>query len=315
VAGLYFEPATVEEAVSLAAKHGVKARFVAGGTDLVVLARKTRAGLPDVLISLHRIRELQGVRVGPDGSLWIGAGTSHAILESDSVVGASFTALADGSALIGSPATRHVGTLGGNLCNASPAMDTGSPLLVFGAWAEAASVEGTRTLPLAELFVGPGKTALEPGELLTGVTIPAPSSTAETTSVGSAYLRLDYRQAMEIAVVGAAAVVALADEGLVSHANLALTAVAPTCVLVPAASEALAGKEPSDDAIREAADATAEAARPINDVRASADYRRAMVPVIAGRALSYAVRRARGERIGVPATLAMTALNGPSEVA
>ncbi|MGQ0668317.1 MAG: FAD binding domain-containing protein, partial [Actinomycetota bacterium] len=291
-------------------------RFLAGGTDLVVLARKARAPLPEVMIALHRIDELQGVRGEPDGSLRIGAGTSHAVLESHPIVVRNFTALADGSALVGSPATRHVGTLGGNLCNASPAMETGSPLLVFGASAEVAGPVGTRTLRVAELFVGPGKTALELGELLTTVTIPGPASAlAGAAALGSAYVRLDYRQAMEIAVVGVAAFVALGGDGRVAGAALAITAVAPTCVLVPAVGEALAGREPSDGAIREAADLAAEVARPIDDVRAPADYRRAMVPVIARRALSFALRRARGDGIGVPATLAITAADGSSEVA
>src|SRR6266545_2087905 len=188
---LYFEPTTVEEAVSLAAEHGPQARFIAGGTDLVVLARKTRGILPDVLIALHRIDGLQGLHEGPDGSVWIGAGTSHAVLESHPLIVGPFAALADGAALVGSHATRHVGTLGGNLCNASPAMDTGSPLLVFGSTVEVSSVSGARALPLSELFVGPGKTALEPGELLTGVMIPPLSPpSVRAASFGSAYLRL-----------------------------------------------------------------------------------------------------------------------------
>jgi len=304
VGGRYFEPSTVAQAVSIAADHGPSARFVAGGTDLVVLARKRRDPLPDVLIALHRIGELQGVRSGPEGSVWIGAGTTHAVLESSSVVTGSFTALADGSALVGSPATRHVGTLGGNLCNGSPAMETGSPLLVFGGVAEIAGLSGRRSIPISELFVGPGATSLGSGELLTGVSVPgAAARFPGATSIGSAYLRLEYRQAMEIAVVGAAAVVAIARDGRVADASLALTAVAPTCILVPMVGDALTGRDPTDRVIDEAAELAAVTSRPIDDVRAPADYRRAMVPVVARRALRAAIRRARGEPIRVPASL------------
>ena len=112
--GRYFEPATIEDAVSLAAENE-GARFVAGGTDLVVLARKSREPLPEVLIAIHKIEELRGLAAATDGSIRIGAGTTHAVLEADPAIVRSFTALADGAALVGSPATRGAGTLGGNL--------------------------------------------------------------------------------------------------------------------------------------------------------------------------------------------------------
>jgi CO/xanthine dehydrogenase FAD-binding subunit len=168
-------------------------------------------------------------------------------------------------------------------------MEVGSPLLVYGATVEVAGPDGTRTLPVAELLVGPGQTALRPGELLTAVAVPEPAAGS-----GSAYLRLEYRQAMEIAVVGAAALVTL-ERGRVADARIALTAVAPTCVRAQAAEDALRGREPTPEALAEAAAASAAAARPIDDVRASAEYRRAMVPVIARRALERAVERARDE--------------------
>ncbi len=295
--GLYLEPDTIDEAVALAAEHGEDARFVAGGTDLVVLSRKTGQPLPPALIAIHRIAELRGVDVGHRGEARIGAATSHAMIEAHPAVVESWTALADGSAIIGSPATRHVGTIGGNLCNGSPAMETGSPLLVLGATVEAASPSGRRTFPVDELFAGPGRTSLEPGELLTAVTVPGTGS-----STGSAYVRLDYRLAMEIAVVGAAAVVRIGAGGRIEDARVALTAVAPTCVLVPGLADALRGELPAPEAFAEAGELAASVAQPIDDVRAPADYRRAMLPVIVGRTLEAATRRAAGERVAVPAT-------------
>src|SRR4029453_9593930 len=128
-------------------------------------------------------------------------------------------------ALVGSPATRHVGTVGGNLANASPAMELGSPLLVHDARVEVN--DGGRALPVAELLAGPGKTTLRPGELITRVVVPNPGP--------SAYMRLEYRRAMEIAVVGAAALLVLDDRGRVTTPRVALTAAAPTCIRAPSA--------------------------------------------------------------------------------
>ena len=174
-------------------------------------------------------------------------------------------------------------------------MEAGSPLLVLDAAVELASPAGRRTLPLADFLLGPAKTALADDELVAAVHVPAPPPRS-----GSAYLRLEYRRAMEIAVVGAAALVVL-DDGAVAEARVALTAVAPTCVRAPAAEDALRGREPAEAVLAEAAAASASHATPIDDVRAPADYRRAMVPVIVP-ARPRASRRAReGRRSEIPA--------------
>ena len=282
----YAEPRSVEQAAGILAELGPRAGVVAGGTDLVVGARSGKKPLPEAIVAVHRIAELEGMANG--AGLRLGALVTHGELESSELVRAGWSALSDASALVGSPATRHVGTIGGNLCNASPAAESASPLLVFGASVELRSAGGTRTLPVAEFLLGPGKSALAPGELLTGVTVPMLPERS-----GSAYVRLEYRQAMEIAVVGAAALVALDAGGRVAEARVALTAVAPTCVRAPAVEDSLRGKEPTAEALSAAAALAAEAARPIDDVRAPAAYRRAMVPVIVRRALERAVERAR----------------------
>jgi CO/xanthine dehydrogenase FAD-binding subunit len=314
--GLYIEPRTAEEAVGMLAEHGSDAVPVAGGTDLVVLARKRNAPLPSVLVALHRIDELKGLKEQPyDGhaiangepppimTLRIGAITPHAEIERHPLITEHFTALADGSALVGSPATRHVGTIGGNLANASPANDTGSALLVLGAMIEVTGADGIRSLGAEVFFEGPGRTALRHGELVTAVTLGGPPD--DRRRRGSAYIRLDYRQAMEIAVVGAAAMVKLADDsdgGAVEHAELALTAVAPTCIRIEGIAELVRGRDPDDPAAwDDAGRRAAEAAAPIDDVRAPAGYRAAMIPVIVRRAFDVAVRRARGDRVPVPA--------------
>lgn len=283
----YAEPRTVDEAVDVLSAHG-EAAVVAGGTDLVVGARAGRRSLSSTLVAIHRIAELRQIELMADGATRIGALVTHAELERGQAP--RLAALADAAALIGSPATRNVGTLGGNLANGSPAMETGSPLLVLGAEAELRSRLGRRLLPIEELLQGPHRTALERGELLTHVAIPR--SSAERA--GSAYVRLQYRQSMEIAVVGAATLVELDGAGRVMSARVALTAVAPTCILVPEIEAVLAGRDASPESIEETGRLAALAARPIDDIRAPADYRRAMVPVVVRRSLERALERARG---------------------
>jgi CO/xanthine dehydrogenase FAD-binding subunit len=285
---VYAEPRTVDEAIEALGQLGDEAAVVAGGTVLVVGARQGKKPLPDALVAIHRLVELETLAGGAGSPLYLGALVTHGVLESSSLVQERFAALADAAALVGSPATRHVGTIGGNLCNASPAMEAGSPLLVLGASVELTGPEGSRTVPVAEFLTGPGQTTLAAGELLTGVVVPELPERG-----GSAYVRLEYRRTMEIAVVGAAAMVALAADGKVAEARVGLTAVAPTCVLAPAAGDVLRGREPTADALAETAAAAAEASRPIDDVRATASYRRAMVAVIVRRALERAVERAR----------------------
>jgi CO/xanthine dehydrogenase FAD-binding subunit len=296
VSGAYFAAASVEEAVALLGEHD-GAALVAGGTDLVVGTRQGKRTLPQTLVAIHAVPGLDGIGE-EDGALAIGALATHDALERSEVVRGRWTALADACAIVGSPATRHVGTLGGNLANASPAVETGAPLVVFGAEVELRSASGSRTVPVEELWTGPGRTTADPGEMITGVRMPAPAEGS-----ASAYVRLEYRRSMEIAVVGAAALVTLAGDGTVADARVALTAVAPTIVRSPAAEAALRGREPTAEAIAAAAGAVHDAATPISDVRGSDRYRRAMIEVIAGRALTVAVRRARGEAVPVPATL------------
>jgi CO/xanthine dehydrogenase FAD-binding subunit len=290
----YFAPTTVADAVALLGEHH-DSSVVAGGTDLVVAARGGKYALPEVLVAIHRVNELN-TQAEEDDGLRLGALTSHAWIEGAPLVGSCWSALADSSALVGSPATRHSGTLGGNVMNASPAMDTGAPLLVFDAEAELRSVRGTRTVRIGELLAGPGRTTAERDELLTSVRLPvlAPAT-------GSAYVRLEHRRAMEIAVVGAAALVTLGEDGRVIDARIALSAAAPTCVRAWDAEHLLRGHRPGGTSFRDAAALATEAVRPITDVRASARYRKAMISVVVSRALAVATSRAEGRGVAIPA--------------
>jgi CO/xanthine dehydrogenase FAD-binding subunit len=262
------------------------ARAVAGGTDLVVGARQGKAVLPERLVAIDRLSELASLEE-VDGVLRLGTATTHARIANDPLVLARFTALADASAIVGSHATRAQGTIGGNVMNASPAADTVAPLICFGASLLLRSSSAARTVPVERFATGPGATRAEPGELLEAIEIPVPGA-----GTGSAYLRLDYRRQMEIAVVGVAAFVRL-DGNRVADAKIAITALSPTVERVPDAENVLVGTPGDDDALAAVGEAVASASKPISDVRASAAYRAAMAAVIARRAVTTAMARAR----------------------
>ena len=291
---------TLEEAL---AAVGSGARPVAGGTDLVVGARQGKAALPEAIVAIDRIEGLRGI-VEIDDGLRLGALATHEEIVASEVIRERFTALADASAIVGSHATRAQGTIGGNVMNASPAMDTGGPLLCFDASAILRSEAGGRTVPLDELWTGPGSTAALPNELLIGIALPAPKA-----RTGSAYVRLEYRRQMEIAIVGATAVLTL-DAGSVTDARVAVTALAPAIRRVADAETALIGSDGANGSIAAAARAAAVGSSPISDVRGSAEYRSAMAEVISRRAIIAALARARGEHVPVPASAATYATLG-----
>jgi len=289
---------TLEDAL---AALGSGARPVAGGTDLVVGARQGKAPLPDAIVAIDRIEALGGI-VADDDGLRLGALATHDEIVASAVICERFTALADASAIVGSHATRAHGTIGGNVMNASPAMDTGGPLLCFDASAILRSGSGERRVPLGDLWTGPGATIADPGELLVWIQMPSPEPTT-----GSAYVRLEYRRQMEIAVVGATAVVRV-DAGSVTDARVAVTPLAPTIRRVPEAEAALVGSDGGDEPVAAAARAAAAGSSPITDVRGSAGYRSAMAEVITRRAIVAALARARGQHVPIPASAATIAV-------
>ena len=288
----YVTARTVEEAVAALASG---ARAVAGGTDLVVGGRQGKKPLPESLVGIHRLTGLSSIKETTDG-LVLGALVTHAAIAASDLIRARYTGMADASALVGSHATRANGTIGGNVINASPAMDTGAPLLCLGARAELVGHGGSRLVDLAELWTGPGTTSARPDELLVSIHIPIPAP-----ETGTSYVRLQYRRQMEIAVVGSGVALTLLD-GMVTQAAVAIAALAPTIHRVVEAEAALVGTDGNPGAVEAAANAAAAAARPIGDVRASVDYRRAMAAVITRRAINAAMARARGETVAIPAS-------------
>jgi CO/xanthine dehydrogenase FAD-binding subunit len=291
VGGQFISPTALADALTAAAAGH---RPVAGGTDLVVGTRQGKWSLPENLVALDRIAELRGIQESA-GGLRIGATTSHADLAGHPVIRERWTAIADAASIVGSPATRHLGTLGGNLANASPAAETSGPLLCFEGQVEVRSTAGSRRIALVELFSGPGRTTLRPDELIVAVEL------SELAGAGSCYVRLEFRRQMEIAVVGATAVVRL-DGTVVREARIAITALAPTVRRVAEAESALVGTDGGPAAAAEAGRLAAEASTPISDVRASLEYRRAMAAVVVRRAITGAIARAHGETIPIPAS-------------
>lgn len=273
------------------------ARPIAGGTDLVVGSRQGKVELPEQLVAIDRLRELQMIDVAPDHTV-IGSGVTHATLMTDDVIVGQFTAIADAAALVGSPSTRNVGTIGGNVMNGSPAMDTGAPLVVLGAQARLTTSSGSRDVSLDELWTGPGQTSAAENELCTALIVPNRPATS-----GSAYVRLEYRRAMEIAIVGAAAAVEL-HGNTISSLRVALTAVAPTIIEL-SGTDRFIGEEIDSELLDAVQDAAAEQALPISDLRASDRYRRHTIGVMARRATDAARRRASGEHIAVPVNRAI----------
>ncbi len=243
------------------------AALMAGGTDLVPRSR-ARGGLPEDVILLQDVPELHGITSGK-GLLRIGAAATHAALLADPRVGRGLPVLARALACLASPAIRNMGSIGGNICTASPAGDTLPPLHVLEARVELAGREGVRELSLAEFILGPGRTALGPGEVLCAVLVPRP----EGFSLQH-FEKVGLRGAMAIAVVSLAAMLRLDGRGRVAEARLAWGSAGPAVVRCPAAEAALLGRRPTLSALRAAARHARAAVRPIDDLRASAAYRR-----------------------------------------
>ncbi len=230
---------TIDDALSALAGG---ARPIAGGTDLVVGARQGKAPLPDAIVAIDRIPGLRAIDAS-DGGLRLGALVTHGDIVASDDIRTRYTALADASAIVGSHATRAQGTIGGNVMNASPAMDTGGPLLCFGATATLRLASGQRSIELDELWTGPGSTSARADELLVALDVPSPAA-----GTGSCYARLEYRRQMEIAVVGATAVVTVEGDRVVG-ARVAITALTPTIRRVPEAESTLVGTDGAVDAV------------------------------------------------------------------
>jgi carbon-monoxide dehydrogenase medium subunit len=279
-------PETVEECLRVLGERGADAKLVAGGTDLVPQL-KNGVLKPACVVDLSGVAPLKSLRAD-DGGLRVGAAVTARALELDPRVRARYTALAESGALIGSVQVRNLATVGGNLCNAAPSADMAPPLLALEAEAVIAGPKGQRKVSLAEFFLGVRSTILAPDELLVELAVPAPGPRS-----GGQYLRHTPRRELDIAVVGVASQLTLAD-GVCRKARIALAAVAPVPLRATAAERALEGQRVTPDRIEQAAELAVGAARPISDQRGSADFRRHLVRTLARRTLTTALERAHG---------------------
>jgi carbon-monoxide dehydrogenase medium subunit len=282
----YHQPTSLAEAVDLGARFGDDGRFLAGGTDLIIQLHRGKLR-PGHVVSLHRVPGLDVIDA--NGVVRVGALVTHRALERFPGFRGRLRALIEGAEVVGGHQVRNVGTVGGNIVNASPAADVVPVLLTLDASVTCLGPEGERTLPLEELLVGPGRTARRPDELLTDVTfagLPPRSATA--------FLKAGRRRAMEISVVCVAARLTLDAGGeRCLEARLALGAVGPRTLRAHEAERFLEHRALTTEALREAARIAAAGCQPIGDVRASARYRRLLVATLVSRVLARCVERIR----------------------
>jgi len=282
----YEAPSTVAEAMRLLAAPGEGARVLCGGTDILI---QMRAGVrrPSRLVDVKGIPELRRISFDPKTGLRLGAAVACIEIFESALMRKHYPGLTEAAHLIGSTQIQSRASVGGNLCNGSPAADTTPALIALGAIAHLTGPGGEREVAVEEFVTGPGQTVLKPGELLVDLRIAAPRPHSS-----DCYLRLIPRNEMDIAVVGVGAALTLEGDKCVA-ARIALGAVGPTQILARKAGDSLIGKQLDAAALDNAARLASEAATPIDDMRGTAEYRRHVAGVLTRRALAGAAERAR----------------------
>ncbi len=282
----YEAPDTVDAAVALLAGATGLSRVLAGGTDLLV---QLRADLiePELVVDVKKIPEMCTI-TAENGGFRIGAAVTGAELGEHPALGKAYPGVVEAAELIGSTQIQGRATMGGNMCNASPAADCVPGLIAAGAMVTVAGPNGRRDVPVEAIATGPGQTSLAKGEIVTAFFLPSRPSRS-----GTAYLRFIPRTEMDIAVVGAGVGLALDDSGTCTAARVALGAVAATPLLVAAAGDALLGTPVDDTALQRAAAAASAACRPIDDKRGTKEYRIKIAGVLTERTARIALERAR----------------------
>ncbi len=282
----YREARTIDEAVDTLSRDD-GGRLLAGSTDVLIRWRQG-AWQPRYVLNIKRIPGLDEVHFSPDEGLRLGTLVKVRTLEQHPLIRQHYPGLAQAAAAFAGVQIRNLATVGGNVCNASPAGDTLPALLAYGAVCHLAGPSGTRDVPLADFFRGPSQTALQPAELLVELRLPSP-----VPHTGALYIKHSPRSTMDIATAGVASVVSLEGE-ICQHVRIVLGAVAPTIIRAPEAEALLTGHTPDAERLQQAAQATAAAASPIDDIRGTATHRRAIVAPLVQRTLHYAVQMAQG---------------------
>lgn len=282
----YHMPESLKEAYGLMEKHQGKARYIAGGTDVIV-RMKMRALEPDALVSLRHIDELRGIHW--NGGLRLGSMTLFRDIERDAEIFRAYPALAQAVRVLANPQVRNVATIGGNLANAAPSADCAPPLLVLEAVLTLEGPGGSREVPLEDFFKGPGQTCMEPSEVLKSISIPGMKQ-----GTGTAFLKTG-RVTQDIALINAAALVIM-DGAVCTTCRLAAGAVAPVPLRLKKAEQAVEGQKITPDLLERIKGLVEEGVSPITDVRSTESYRRVMSGVLAKRALAQAAKDAGGAK-------------------
>jgi len=278
----YLAPATLDEALSLLARYKGRAKVIAGGTDFVPKLKRREIGAPEHVIDLKAIPGLDNIKYDVSG-LSLGALVTIGAVETSAIIGEKFGVLAQAAQSMASPQVRNRGTIAGNICNAVPSADSAPPLLTLGAKLKLISLKGERIVGIEDFFTGPNQTAIANDEILEEIHIPHPPPNSQ-----GIYLKLTPRRAMDLAIVGVAVVVT-AQDGVCKDIRIALGAVAPTPIRARKAEAVLKGKKFDEEIIEKAAQTAAGQSKPIDDHRASAEYRRDMVEVLVKRAIKQAI--------------------------
>jgi len=285
----YVSPKSVDETAALLVGKNGNARVLSGGTDLIVQLREGRR-TTGLVIDIKNIPDLTQVTYDDNG-LRIGAATACRDICADPIVQEKYPGLVDGIHLIGGVQIQSRASVGGNLCNASPAADSIPALIVHNAVCHIIGQDGERTMPVEEFCVAPGKNAMQDGEFLAFIQVPVPQK-----NFGAHYLRFIPRNEMDIAVVGAGSGVVLDDDKKhFASARIALGAVAPTPLLASEAGAFLTGKAITHAGVKEAAQIAQSIAKPITDLRGTAEHRKHLVAVLVERTLDKAIERAGGK--------------------
>ena len=280
----YMAPVTIEEAVGLLAEHNGKAKVIAGGTDLV-LQMRNKIKKAEYVIDISGIPTLDYIKYDKKQGLSIGALTTVRDVEKSTELAQKYPVLCQAAGRLGSVAIRNVGTIGGNLCNASPSAENAPALIGLSAKIKIAGPNDERVIPVEDFFVGPGQTVLKNEEVMTEIQVPTP----QPNTVG-VYLKHAIRGSIDLAIVGVA-VIAELDGKFCRDIKIVLGAVGPTPMRARGAEEIVNGNKIDNAVIEKCAQAASEESRPITDVRASAEYRKEMVKVLVKNGINEAVRK------------------------
>ncbi|MBW1801484.1 MAG: xanthine dehydrogenase family protein subunit M [Deltaproteobacteria bacterium] len=275
---------SIDEAIALLSKHGDRARLISGGTDLLVRMKK-REAMPEIVVSIEKVKGLDKIVYDKDEGLRIGALATLRSIHESSLIKTKFGVLAQAAGMLGTPTIRNQATIGGNLCNAAPSADTAPALMVMGAKVRIHGPEGQTVMPIEDFFKGPGQTALNHDQILTEIQVPDLPANS-----GAAYQKQTRSRGADLAIVGVAAYIEMENQ-VIKEVRIALGAVAPTPVRARKTEEVLKGKSLDDTLLDEAGKTASGESKPIDDVRGSANYRQKLVAVLTRRAVTQAAEQ------------------------